>query len=286
LDILYPESYARQSIIAFEFKRHSAINIDICAGALDGLLVWTTKPTKPDLEELNIGEKKFFCGRKKKFGLNLQAVCDSSRKFLFVEISHPGATSDFLAFGRSQLNRKLEAAGRPFLKQGLAIFADNAYENTPYMVTPFKGVNSGPRDAYNFFQSQLRITIECAFGMLVQRRGILRKPLPTNFTAKKSQKFVYCLCQLHNYCISKNEGCALHATHSDLIDIMADGGLLLRGFNPEQNRLHALLDGGETQQDTLRHDQRKHESNKDIPAQKLLSKIAAEGYQRPRLNNK
>ncbi|KAL7474831.1 hypothetical protein ACHAW6_000783 [Cyclotella cf. meneghiniana] len=46
------------------------------------------------------------------------------------------------------------------------------------MTTPIPGhcitVND---DAYNFYHSQVRITIECMFGNLVHRWGILRRPL-------------------------------------------------------------------------------------------------------------
>jgi hypothetical protein len=286
LAIAYPDSYVGQQIIAFEFQQNSSIGINICAGAVDGLLIWTTKPSKRDLELLKIGEKKFFCGRKKKFGLNLQAVCDSNRKFLFVELSHPGATSDYLAFARCQLNRKLDTKGRPFMCPGLAIFGDNAYENTSYLVTPFKGATSGAKDAFNFYQSQLRITIECAFGMLVHRWGLLRKPMPINISIHKTQKLVYCLCQLHNYCISCNESAVTQELSSDMHTIMAEGGLLLNNFSPDTQRLDELLDGGNSRRDTLRRDRRGHEQDASLPAHVLLHKIQEEGHCRPQMHSR
>ena len=48
------------------------------------------------------------------------------------------------------------------------------------MTTPFKAVSSGPKDAFNFFHSQTRINIECAFGMLVNRWAVLKTPIPIN----------------------------------------------------------------------------------------------------------
>jgi hypothetical protein len=54
------------------------------------------------------------------------------------------------------------------------------------MATPYPNVaQNSPNDNYNFYHSQIRINIECAFGILVSRFGILRKPLPTGFTIKK-----------------------------------------------------------------------------------------------------
>ena len=59
-------------------------------------------------EAAKCGRKEFFCGRKHKFGLNLQAVCDAEGRFLDLDIEHPGATSDFLAFSTSSLHTRLE----------------------------------------------------------------------------------------------------------------------------------------------------------------------------------
>ena len=92
---------------------------------------------KPQCEVSGIGQKKFFCGRKKKFGLNMTATCNHKRRFIDnIDISHPGATSDYLAFATSSLKRKLETSN--LLADGKYIFGDNAYVNTPYLATPFK----------------------------------------------------------------------------------------------------------------------------------------------------
>ena len=71
------------------------------------------------------------------------------------------------AFVSSTLYHLLEQPG--FLAPGLAIYSDNAYISNRYTVTPFKNVSSGSKDACNFYQSQLRINVECAFGRLVFR---------------------------------------------------------------------------------------------------------------------
>jgi hypothetical protein len=183
VDIQYPTLCDEQQKIADTFQGKLGIALNNCAGCIDGILIWINKPTKPELEKLGIGGKKFFCGRKKKFGLNMQATCNSQQRFLDVEIRHPGSTSDYLAFAVSSLHHKMEgnnphANNLPFLKPGLALYGDNAYVNTPYMANPFKSASTPSKDAYNFFHSSLRINIECAFCMLVHRWGILRKAMP------------------------------------------------------------------------------------------------------------
>ena len=76
-----------------------------------------------------------------------------------------------------------------FLAPGLTLFGDNAYPSSRYMATPFKSVSNGPKDAYNFSQSQVRIQIECAFGKLVHRWGILRRMMPYNIN--EFSRFVF-----------------------------------------------------------------------------------------------
>ena len=52
---------------------------------------------------------------------------------------------------------------------GYTFVGDNAYVKKMYMATPLKGMRSGYEDGYNFYLSQLRITIERAFGVFVHR---------------------------------------------------------------------------------------------------------------------
>ncbi len=111
------------------------------------------------------------CGRKHKFGLNCQAVCDIRGRFLDISITCGGASSDVVAFESSYLKRPLDFG---LLALNLVLFGDNACINSRYMATLYPNTSGGPKENYNFFHSQLRIRIECAFGVLVQRWGILR----------------------------------------------------------------------------------------------------------------
>ena len=180
LNIKFPETYADQTEVMLGFKQKSSVDLDCCVGAIDGMLVWMNKPTKDDQKKVGFGPSKFFCGRKMKYGLNMMGVCNSRRRFIWVEINMPGAASDFYAFDHSSLKKKLEREG--FLRPGFCLFGDNAYVNTPYMCVPWRNVSNGPKDAMNFFHSSLRICIECAFGILVHRSGVLRKPIAVNLS--------------------------------------------------------------------------------------------------------
>ena len=200
LHFKFPEDHDIQRQLAAGFRERSDAEFDSCVGAIDGLLIWFERPSKDDCKLANCGAGKFYCGRKHKFGLNMMGTVDYMGRFLDVEILHPGATSDYLAFAVSNLKSKLERPG--FLAPGLVIFGDNAYGNSEYMVTPFKGSQIGTtEDDFNFYHSQLRIQVECAFGKLVHRWGVLRRPLSTNIGIQKIGRMVSALCRLHNFCI-------------------------------------------------------------------------------------
>ena len=94
-----------------------------------------------------------------------------------ISIVYGGASSDCIAFEGSGIYEELEAG---LLHEDFVLFGDNAYLNSHYMVTPFPNVSSGSKDDFNFFHSQLRIPVECAFGMLVFWWGVLRSAIPHN----------------------------------------------------------------------------------------------------------
>lgn len=264
LSFSYPKDHGDQQLIADGFKSVSRGIFECCAGAIDGILIWLEKPSGQHCELSQCGSKKFFCGRKKKFGLNMQATCDHEKRFLDIYLKHPASTSDYLAFCSCPLFMKLETPG--FLKPGLCIFGDNAYVNTPYMATPYKAVKGGYKDAYNYFHSNCRITIECAFGMLVHRWGVLCKPMSAKLTISKVTSMVRCLCRLHNFCIDERLGRDVTldspseqrdvtiASHldSDRVNIALAGGSSLvdwgdSGFSPDD-----LLHGGDHFDDVSR----------------------------------
>ena len=133
-NIVFPESEEEQQKLADGFLMKSRVGFKNCVGAIDGILVWTDKPSISDLVSLCFRSAQFYCGHKSKHGLNMQAVCDVNGRFLDIFIGCPGATSDYLAFLLSPLKHKLDAG---LLKKDFCIFGNNAYVNTLYMATPY-----------------------------------------------------------------------------------------------------------------------------------------------------
>ena len=105
------------------------------------------------------------------------------------------------------------------LKNGLVLFDDNAYLNTHYMATPFPNFASGSKDDYIFFHSQVRIRVECAFGILVLRWGILRSAIPCNIIIVRTIAVVSCLARLHNFCIDEIERTKEHNEDALPLDV-------------------------------------------------------------------
>jgi DDE superfamily endonuclease len=209
LKIKYPTDHEEQRKIAAGFQRKSKAGFDGCAGCIDGVLIMMHCPTKHECEKTGVEAAKYFCARKNKYGLNLQAVCDASGKFLDLSITQGGASSDYMAFQTSQLRTKLD---NNLLAPGLHLFGDNAYVNTPYMATPYTKVNEGSKDDYNFLHSNVRINIECSFGMFVHRWAFLRKAAPMNLSVAKIAALVMCMGKLHNFLIAEREEVAASLT--------------------------------------------------------------------------
>ena len=142
--------------------------------------------------------------------------------------------SDYLSFKTSSIYHTIEQEG--FLAPDLALYGDCAYVSNRYMVTPFKGVSAGPKDAYNYYQSQVRINIECAFGVLVHRWGLLRRSMPQGISISKTCALVLALCKLHNFCIEEDGLKVPLPAAQDEFNIMENGGVDLgrKRDNPHQ----------------------------------------------------
>ncbi|KAL9186564.1 hypothetical protein ACHAXT_005802 [Thalassiosira profunda] len=192
-------SHAEQREIAAGFRQKSAADFDKIVLALDGMLVWTTEPSKADCDYLKIGQRLFHCYRKDKYGWLLMAGCDSEARFRWADIRHPASTSDYLAWTTSELGAELSTDESNIILEDHVIAGDNAFVENMTMATPVPGMNISPlEDSYNFYLSQVRITIERAFGILV--------PVPA---------IVTCLMKLHNFCIDHDSRRTPSTIHED-----------------------------------------------------------------------
>lgn len=76
------------------------------------------------------------------------------------------------------------------------------------------------KDAFNFYLSQLRIRIEQAFGMLVNKWRVFSSPL--NLNINNVHTLVKASMRLHNYCINEREYMTGVTTASGGVRIIPD----------------------------------------------------------------
>ncbi len=145
----------------------------------------------------------------------------------------------------------------------MTLVGDNAYVKSMSTTVPFKGNVTVLQDNFNFYQSQLRITIERAFGVLVHRWAILRDPLVVPMS--KVAPLVSALCSLHNFCINerlKNTGTSkvehvepmMEKDAKNINELVMASNLVDKKGNVKQNNTmvsltstgspESLLDGG------------------------------------------
>ena len=218
LQFSFPTTSAECESIANEFSHRSKAGLCNCIGCIDGMLVWTEKTSKKQCMEVGVDDGKFYCGRKGKFSLNLQAVCDARCWFTYILLQHPASASNYLAFVTSSLYGQLmEGEGLP---QGYCLYGDNTYVNESYMAIPFQATANGPKDSYNFYHLQVRINIECSFGILTNRWHLLKTLLSSKISTSQINALISCLCKLHNFCIDNGNARPPERYSHDLLTLM------------------------------------------------------------------
>lgn len=188
------EGEMQKSEMMFRKSRPSVNPLSGCLGALDGICVKIKKPKECERPA------SFYC-RKGYYALPVQALCDSSYRFLCFSARCVGSTHDAMAHAVSSLGMYLSEVGLP---EAFWIAGDEAYTCNENLITPYPASQSGPEERnFNFFLSVHRVHIEQAFGQLVARWRILRDGL--EYSLSRNARII-CLCmKLHNFCIDNDE---------------------------------------------------------------------------------
>ena len=138
--------------------------------------------------------------------------------------------------------------------------------------------------------------------MLVHRFGVLRKPIQSNITLRKTTALVVCLCALHNFCIRERLHRNESASISDDVCAQDYAYMLARGCVPlvhtrqvdaEPTNVRVpsqLLDGGEHFDGTT-YTMRRHmtrQSNRGLegassilPRERMHAIVVEKGLKRP-----
>ena len=100
------------------------------------------------------------------------------------------------AWAATKLGQRIEQGALP---QPYFLNGDAAFAAAPHMITPSN--NEPDLDDFDFYQSSNRMAIECAFGILIRRWGVLWRPLNQRFDRRSA--LLFALMRLHNFCISE-----------------------------------------------------------------------------------
>eukprot|EP00918_Siedleckia_nematoides_P031122 GHVU01067346.1.p1 GENE.GHVU01067346.1~~GHVU01067346.1.p1 ORF type:complete len:404 (-),score=31.16 GHVU01067346.1:502-1713(-) len=193
LRLRFPSTEAGLHAAASDFHAISTRQVVYgCVAAIDGMLVETETPRKSDTS----CPAAYYSGRYKKMGLCVQAACDAKCRFVAAAINSPGGCNDALAFTRWGFKEVIES-----LPAGLFAVGDAAYPLLPTLMVPYTGNHiTRCQSNYNFAMSQLRIRIEMAFGLTVNKWRILKRPLRVK--QRKAIKIIHGCMILHSFAVN------------------------------------------------------------------------------------
>lgn len=160
-------------------------------GAVDGMDISQGCPPTDDAG-------RYYVSRKGGYMLLLLAIADADRRILWWDVSRAPTTHDKTAFMLTRLGAMLSAGQllHPFFVSGDAAFR----MSSPSLMCPVPA-GWAQWDSYNYVQSSLRMPIECAFGILYKRWGLLWRPMIRDFASRSAT--VSCLIRLNNWCIDR-----------------------------------------------------------------------------------
>lgn len=171
-----------------------------CIGALDGVAIRIRKPTlSRDIRDPG----SYFC-RKGFFALNCQAICDANKRISWLSSRHIGSCHDSVAFTDTRLYSLLMAKQDFLEREAFFIVGDSAYNIESFLLSPY--ADAEPRsieDSYNYYHSSCRIRIECAFGEIVMRFGILWRAL--KFDIAFVGEIISAACLTHNFIVDERD---------------------------------------------------------------------------------
>ena len=169
-------------------------------GCIDGTHIPIKTPAENSQDYFNY--KQFH-------SLNVQAVCDYRGYFLDVECIWPGSCHDAKVFSNSEICKRLRSKELPETyrivlpghpKVPNYVIGDPAYPLTPNCLKEYESCTTNAQVIFNSMLRAARNPIECAFGRLKARWGILTRKIDLDLT--KVPTLIIACFVLHNYCES------------------------------------------------------------------------------------
>ena len=143
-------------------------------------------------------------------------------------------------------------------------------------------MSPGSNDAFNFYHSQVRIRVECSFGMLVHRWAILRSPMPVNIPLRKVTALTHALFKLHNYCTNKNDIKHYEQTKIDSFVSSVDGSMPVEKDSNRNIIPDEIMSGGDHSDDFVR----RRIAVNNVPRELMLQVVREKDLKLPEANRK
>ncbi|XP_012542612.3 protein ALP1-like [Monomorium pharaonis] len=227
--------------IANEFQR--LWNFPNCIGAIDGKHVQIQAPPNSGSTYYNY---------KDHHSINLLGISDANYCFTIVDIGAEGRQSDGRVFRNSEIEKRFKANSFKLPKPKCieidgpelpyVLVADEAFPLCMYMMKPYP--RSGKLDigkkVFMYRLSRARRVVESAFGMLVTRWRIYRRPIIANVS--NVRKIIQATVALHNFIIKNEEKLTgrksyLHITEEDVRMSRGVCDMLLYGGRSSNNAI-------------------------------------------------
>lgn len=216
-----------------EIARHffEKCNVPNCIGSVDGKHCRMKCPP-------NAGP--LFHNYKQYHSIVLMAIADSKCCFTLIDVGAYGRNSDSAVFSNSNIGKSFfsgqlnipqptEIAGTN-IKTPFYLIGDEAFPLKPNLMRPYPRKDLDyPRKVYNCRISRARRTVECAFGMLTQKFGVLKTSMETS--VEVSQAVVKSICVLHNF-VHYDDNLTLYSNTNDAID---DNHENIRSMSPTRS---------------------------------------------------
>ena len=165
---------------------------------IDGTHIHIKRPT---------GNSQDYYNYKQFFSLNVQADCDSRRRFMDVECKWPRLIHDAKVFANSAISKNLRDNLLPITYSTLLpgqdpipnyLIGDPAYSLTRYSIEECQSCSRNSEVIFNNLLRNARNQVEYSFGRLKARYGFLRRMV--DLKLETVPIVIYCCFVLHNIC--------------------------------------------------------------------------------------
>lgn len=192
-------------------------NVPNCIGSIDGKHIRIKAPPRSGSEFINY---------KGYFSIVLLAVADADGRFVTIDVGEFGRNSDGRALKNSNFGKALkkgrlnipEPAALPGETHPVPYFfvGDEAFPLSKNLMRPFsrRELNDNEQKIFNVRCARARKSVECAFGMLTTKFGLLHTLIRCN--PANIDVLIQAMCVLHN-AIKECDGTFSRPVHENVI---------------------------------------------------------------------